>query len=133
MKIPKFLTWVCNLSLQLLSLITTSMAVASKVIYTLAKSIYLTLYNKLHYSIYTFIHNVRAISLGATCVKQHRLEKLSSFWLIKIVNANLGELFRGSYLGGGITPSCLKLIRNMLEIWNLVFLENIHFITKNNN
>ena len=40
--------------------------------------------------------------------------------VIALINPNLGRLFRGSFWGGGTPPPpCLKLVRDMLETWNL--------------
>ena len=42
--------------------------------------------------------------------------------VIALINPNLGRLFRGSFWGGGggmPPPPCLKLVRDMLEAWNL--------------
>lgn len=60
------------------------------------------------------------ILLGMGCLKQNRLEKLSSLVLKNPVNPNLREFFRGLFIDGGggggkITSSYLDLFKIMLE------------------
>ena len=57
--------------------------------------------------------------------------------VLNVFNPNLGGLFRGSFWGVGVkTTPCLKIVRVMLETWNLVWKythmvsENITFSTK---
>ena len=59
------------------------------------------------------------------------------FTCFMLFNPNLGGIFNSSFWGGGgggegveITP-CLKLVRIMLEIWNLQRKTDIYVISKN--
>ena len=65
------------------------------------------------------------LNISSLTKNDELLEKYNEIWdkVSNTIKSNLGGLFRGPVWGGGgaITlPSCLKLVRIMLETWNLV-------------
>ena len=75
--------------------------------------------------------NSNTIKLVTRMKTEHFVQAFSGIFrdiqhLFRHINPNLGVLFRGSFWGGGggggvkLPPTCLKLVRIMLETWNLV-------------